>query len=137
MGKRYMFWKWGFWFVVLNYKIALLGPKDPILFSERNGYSPPFIKIWKLRLFITALPHSKLISIPSVFKIKFFQKIWKKLFCPSGLHLFVQDRDENGDFVACQACRKKVYLGIHYTVEYSEGVSIGSPYVKVSINETT
>jgi lipopolysaccharide/colanic/teichoic acid biosynthesis glycosyltransferase len=48
---KFIFWRCGFWIIFKSKKIGLLGPHDPILFSERFGFRKPIFKIYKFRLF--------------------------------------------------------------------------------------
>lgn len=48
-----MLWKWGFWIIAFGWKLGLLGPCDPVLFSERNGYLRPILRCGPWRLFLT------------------------------------------------------------------------------------
>jgi len=47
-----MVWKYGFrvWFG--RHSVALLGPRDARLFSERNGYRKPLVRVGPWRVFV-------------------------------------------------------------------------------------
>jgi len=49
---RFMSWRWGFWLVIFRWKIGLLGPADPELFSERHGCRKRLMKCGWWRLFL-------------------------------------------------------------------------------------
>ena len=44
-------WKWGFRVWIGKRTIGLLGPRDKPLFSEREGYRKPFLRIGPWRVF--------------------------------------------------------------------------------------
>jgi hypothetical protein len=49
------FWRYGFrvWFG--RHSVALFGPRDPRVFSERNGYRRPVMRIGPWRVFVDRL----------------------------------------------------------------------------------
>jgi len=49
---RAMAWKYGFRVWIGRYSLALLGPRDPRMFSERNGYRSPIIRVGPWRVFV-------------------------------------------------------------------------------------
>ena len=56
-----MMWRYGFrvWFG--RYSIALLGPRDPRMFSERNGYRRPVLRVGPWRVFVDK-PNTELLN---------------------------------------------------------------------------
>lgn len=49
-------WRWGFWLHLWRLKIGVLGPSDPVLFSERSGSRRPLLRLGAWRLFVERKP---------------------------------------------------------------------------------
>lgn len=56
------------------------------------------------------LPKNLGITYPRFFQNEFTWKLWKKLFCPTGFHLWDEAADTKSHNLFCDACEKSIKL---------------------------